>query len=377
MALANRKENELIEKKFYTPTTPTLPTRPSGLAPPVPPREEAEPRASTETVRSLNIAENIPRIISPMDAEDSPWGGMYPILFPDPRAFGLTGRRCTLKIQLTSESFQGRRRGSRQAQDVHCNIFMFEAYQFVHIEVKAKSPQAALSASSTPRSPVGRNPRTRGKVAPQTTRLEAIDDSLGPLGPLGETSNISEPETPPAPPSKEQPLPIRNTRSQQATPSSASHTVIDSTDLVDDERGSVNSRHRFNAQGYPENINRQAYPSVSIEQAARPTFDITVGDPHKVGDLTTSHIVYQVRTRVGSAATEHWKPRLIRRRPPRKLISSMNLLSLVGTKIFYGYITHYTPAILALSSLPHQRNRLLAVLTLTSWSPDGKHWKRC
>ena len=35
-----------------------------------------------------------------------------------------------------------------------------------------------------------------------------------------------------------------------------------------------------------------------MEQAAKPNFDITVGDPHKVGDLTSSHIVYQVRTKV-------------------------------------------------------------------------------
>lgn len=45
-------------------------------------------------------------------------------------------------------------------------------------------------------------------------------------------------------------------------------------------------------------VQRNIQPSVSIEQAAKPTFDITVGDPHKVGDLTSSHIVYQVRTRV-------------------------------------------------------------------------------
>ena len=45
-------------------------------------------------------------------------------------------------------------------------------------------------------------------------------------------------------------------------------------------------------------VRRETQPSVSIEQAARPTFDISVGDPHKVGDLTSSHIVYQVRTKV-------------------------------------------------------------------------------
>lgn len=47
-----------------------------------------------------------------------------------------------------------------------------------------------------------------------------------------------------------------------------------------------------------EGPKRQTQPSMSVEQAAKPTFDIAVGDPHKVGDLTSSHIVYQVRTKV-------------------------------------------------------------------------------
>lgn len=79
--------------------------------------------------------------------------------------------------------------------------------------------------------------------------------------------------------------------------------MIDSTGLDDDDRSSVNSRQRFRSQGQApgiENQKRQTQPSVSIEQAARPSFDITVGDPHKVGDLTSSHIVYQVRTKVRS-----------------------------------------------------------------------------
>ena len=51
------------------------------------------------------------------------------------------------------------------------------------------------------------------------------------------------------------------------------------------------------SQGAP--VRRDTQPSVSVEQAAKPTFDITVGDPHKVGDLTSSHIVYLVKTKVG------------------------------------------------------------------------------
>lgn len=77
--------------------------------------------------------------------------------------------------------------------------------------------------------------------------------------------------------------------------------MTNSVDLGNTE-GSTSSAGRFpQAQpspGGPEGARRQTQPSVSIEHAARPSFDITVGDPHKVGDLTSSHIVYQVRTKV-------------------------------------------------------------------------------
>lgn len=45
---------------------------------------------------------------------------------------------------------------------------------------------------------------------------------------------------------------------------------------------------------------RQTQPSVSVEQAAKPTFSIYVGDPHKVGDLTSSHTEYSVTTKTTS-----------------------------------------------------------------------------
>ena len=80
---------------------------------------------------------------------------------------------------------------------------------------------------------------------------------------------------------------------------------MDSIDLADDTESTV-SRARYPPPVQPpptgvENSRRQTQPSVSIEQAAKPNFGITVGDPHKVGDLTSSHIVYQVRTKVGYA----------------------------------------------------------------------------
>jgi sorting nexin-1/2 len=51
-------------------------------------------------------------------------------------------------------------------------------------------------------------------------------------------------------------------------------------------------------------IRRDTQPSMSVEQASKPTFDITVGDPHKVGDLTSSHIVYLVKTKVNHGSRD-------------------------------------------------------------------------
>ncbi|KAI4096523.1 MAG: hypothetical protein LQ348_001341 [Seirophora lacunosa] len=164
-----------------------------------------------------------------------------------------------------------------------------------------------LSSISSPRSPAGKGPRTPRRVGAQATRLEAVDDSLGPLGPLGDNvPTIQEPDQPPKPPSKEQSLPGQNARQPPSTSSSMTKSMMDSVDL-DDDSTSNSSRARYSRQGQPapgalDGPRRQTQPSVSIEQAARPSFDITVGDPHKVGDLTSSHIVYQVRTKTSSKA---------------------------------------------------------------------------
>lgn len=149
----------------------------------------------------------------------------------------------------------------------------------------------------------GRGTRTPRRTAAHPTRLEAVDDSLGPLGPLGDNSSLtSESEHPPLPPLKEQSLPIRNARQLASPASPISRNATDPVNAGEDDR-SIASKIRYSAQGQPspvgsESSRRQTQPSVSIEQAARPSFEITVGDPHKVGDITSSHIVYQVRTKV-------------------------------------------------------------------------------
>lgn len=120
----------------------------------------------------------------------------------------------------------------------------------------------------------------------------------------------------------------------------------ETSDLADDDQNSIASRQKqiSHRQGLNSNESqkRQTQPSVSIEQAARPSFDITVGDPHKIGDLTSSHIVYQVRTKVrvdqlhDIALPILWLTDI---RLPQKLTSSLSSLSVVDTEISYGFIT--------------------------------------
>lgn len=53
----------------------------------------------------------------------------------------------------------------------------------------------------------------------------------------------------------------------------------------------------------PSSVRSGTHPSMSVEQAAKPSFQIYVGDPVKIGDLTSSHIVYSVRTKVSIMMT--------------------------------------------------------------------------
>jgi sorting nexin-1/2 len=165
-------------------------------------------------------------------------------------------------------------------------------------------------ATSSPRAPTSsgsrggrgaRGPRAARRVEVQTTRLEALDDNLGPLGPLGE--NVPPPDSAPTPPSKEQEIPIRNAR--PAAGAGAVDNLAETSSFGDDlENQGVKPRPAPPIQPGPQgadNAKRQGQPSMSVEQAAKPSFDITVGDPHKVGDLTSSHIVYQVTTKVGDS----------------------------------------------------------------------------
>lgn len=78
--------------------------------------------------------------------------------------------------------------------------------------------------------------------------------------------------------------------------------MMESVNLEDDDGSMISGTGFVKPRPIPSPSNdgskRTTQPSVSVEQAAKPSFDISVGDPHKVGDLTGSHTVYQVRTKV-------------------------------------------------------------------------------
>lgn len=178
----------------------------------------------------------------------------------------------------------------------------------------ADAPQAASTTASTPFAAATSSSKpsrsTPRRIIAQPTRLQAVeDDPLGPLGAPAAGKDAADlppgVELPPALPSKEQ-LPLRTTlpaapggtTATRRTGSTHHHRLDD-----DDDEG-------FNRPSGPRQpppvqaalaspVRSNMQPSVSIEQAAKPSFNITVGDPSKVGDLTSSHIVYSVRTRVG------------------------------------------------------------------------------
>ncbi|KIM95105.1 hypothetical protein OIDMADRAFT_45523 [Oidiodendron maius Zn] len=170
-------------------------------------------------------------------------------------------------------------------------------------DVPSSTSQPKTEDTEGIKSPTGRHPRTPRRAGAQTVRLEALDDSLGPLGPLGDNATPVTVEQPPAPPQKEQTLTHNLRQPVAATQSSISRSMLDSVDLNDEVESPAGPRIPPPVQpSVASPARRDIQPSVSIEQAAKPTFDITVGDPHKVGDLTSSHIVYLVKTKTTSKA---------------------------------------------------------------------------
>lgn len=176
------------------------------------------------------------------------------------------------------------------------------------------------------------------------TKLEAVDDSSDPLGPLGDKSFPPIPEQGPIPPQKES-FAARNLRpTSSASQSSSATGLMESVDLEDDE---ARPRMRPPPPVQPPSTSvegpKRTQPSMTVEQASKPTFNITVGDPHKVGDLTSSHIVYQVRTKVCALLVYFLRLASdISCRQLQKHICNQNLPLLDDIATSYGYIMLYT-----------------------------------
>lgn len=235
---------------------------------------------------------------------------------------------------------------------------------------KPKPPTDGLSASAAPRPSAARGPRTPRvprRMDAQPTKLESVDGGFDPLGPLGDASN-DKVEPPPPTPSKEQSFPIRSARQaglDQRIPGGPSIPADGPDDLQ--TQGS-RARHPPPVEPLPagvENIRRQGQPSMSIEQAAKPSFDITVGDPHKVGDLTSSHIVYQVHTKVRVLCPENDQSS-DQCRLRRKATDNQNSQLHDDTETFTGSTLLYITTILELLYLHLQRSRPWAVSTAIS-----------
>ncbi|KAK3674861.1 Vacuolar protein sorting-associated protein vps5 [Recurvomyces mirabilis] len=156
---------------------------------------------------------------------------------------------------------------------------------------KPTEPSVSLSpAGAKPAPNKSRTPRRYGNLAQSTTLQSLDDDSLGPLGPLG-----AEPAAElaaPAPPVKE-----------LATRTKASSRPSTAASAGDASLGSDDSTLNGHGRAYQQPLRQpQQPPSLPIEQASKPTFSITVGDPHTVGNATNSHTVYTVITRTTSKA---------------------------------------------------------------------------
>ena len=232
----------------------------------------------------------------------SPWGGMSILSLLLHKKRTNICSRCPV-----AGADQANRRGSfcvrrelRYANYALIRIFQCILIGTAEASIKPKSTPTIDTSSTTQsvKSPATRHPRTARRAGQTSVRLEALDDSLGPLGPLGDNAPAAV-DLPPAPPQKEQTVTHNLRQPFPSTQSPLSRSMLDSVDLSDEVEHIGGPRIPppvQPSQGAP--VRRDTQPSVSIEQAAKPSFDITVGDPHKVGDLTSSHIVYLVKTKV-------------------------------------------------------------------------------
>jgi hypothetical protein len=179
---------------------------------------------------------------------------------------------------------------------------------------------------------------------------------MDPLGPLGDsfTPSTHQEEALLSPPvaQAQGPAPV-------VSSSASLKTLRGSVNIDEDDELPSSSKARVPPPVQPpapDSPLRQTQPSVSIVEAAKPSFHIIVGDPHKVGDLTTAHTEYQVTTKVcGKHGNfEHISDysRLLQRHTV-----TQNSQYRVDSEISYGFTINCIVTIPVLSSLHLQKNR--------------------
>ena len=310
------------------------------------PKRSTSPPWSILTLRSFDLQNDVVSTVARMDAEDSPWGGRkfpYNLLMRPNSAD--SSRRSFQRITTRSYKSSGRRRVWYTM--ANCQFGVYQLIKNTEAQKVKPVPSSISSTNPLPRSPAGRGPRTPRtprRVELQPTRLESLDGGQGPLGPLGEEARV--PETGPVPPLKEQNLPVRTNQPQRG----AAIGGASRPDEYGDDASINSGRRPPPIQPPPSGIEnrRQVQPSMSVEQAAKPSFSITVGDPHKVGDLTTSHIVYQVQTRVGVCYAFQSMTQLIIARPLQKHIKPPSSPFRAAIETSSGYLQVCTTIIPAL-----------------------------
>ena len=221
------------------------------------------------------------------DDGSSPWGGAKPC---DGRVAAADASRCALALEFGAKRRQSRPGRFRCAARRRGQA-LTGAEPLSPKPTASSVPNVSPTVSAAPRSPAGRGPRRR-QYGPQPTRLEAVDD---PLGPLGASAPLAEA---PVPPQKEA---AARARSPPASSTASVRSLMDSVNLDDEGEANVAPGPRVPPPVQPPSGSappRQTQPSVAVEQAAKPSFHIAVGDPHKVGDLTSSHTEYSVMTKV-------------------------------------------------------------------------------
>jgi len=189
----------------------------------------------------------------------------------------------------------------------HENSFKFE-HEDSHT-TPAAEPSTVQGGDGEPTptpAPAPKTRRTPRRPGRQVVRAEAISDDQGPLGPLGDASPESTTpllqatarDVPPQPPVKEAtPLAAGRGGVVSAAAAAARPGMRDALDNIGfGDEGEMRGQHGDGGGGVGgggDGGSAEGQPA-----AAKPLFEIVVGDPHKVGDLTSAHTVYNVRTKV-------------------------------------------------------------------------------